>query len=96
MISAMKDGIFNQSMTYPYPLQWLIGSTYTIPKWCLRQQQQQHEEEEYVTTATAAISENYSTLLRQEIIGILNRLTIHPVDGLQMRTYSIRIYHKIF
>ena len=78
MISAMKDGIFNQSMTYPYPLQWLIGSTYTIPKWCLRQQQQQHEEEEYVTTATAAISENYSTLLRQEIIGILTSFDNTP------------------
>lgn len=34
------DEVFNQSMTYPYPLPWLTN-TYTIPEWC--QQGQQRE-----------------------------------------------------
>ena len=28
------DGVFNQSMTYPYPLKWV--NTYEIPEWCRR------------------------------------------------------------
>ena len=32
------DEVFNQSMTYPYPLPWLT-TTYTIPDWCQRRGQ---------------------------------------------------------
>lgn len=76
MISAINDGIFNQSMTYPYPLKWLIGSTYTIPQWCLHQQQQNEEENNVITSA--AIPEKYAPLLRQEIIGILTSFDNTP------------------
>jgi hypothetical protein len=83
MIStAIHDGIFNQTLTYPYPLKWLIGSTYTIPHWCLRKHRQQNdEEEEHVTTTTttaAAASENYNDAFPQEIIGILTSFDNTP------------------
>lgn len=82
IISAINDGIFNQSMTYPYPLKWLVGSgTYTIPQWCLRQQGQNEEENNVTTnTTTSAIPEKYTPLLlqRQEIIGILTSFDNTP------------------
>jgi hypothetical protein len=56
------DDIFNQSMTYPYPLEW-ITSTYNVPDWCHKEGKNREE----VTPHT-----------RQEVTGLLTSFDNTP------------------
>lgn len=58
----LDDFFFNQSMTYPYPLEW-VTSTYKVPEWC----QKEGKKREEVAPHT-----------RQEVTGLLTSFDNTP------------------
>lgn len=59
------DTVFNQSMTYPYPLEW-ITSTYTVPDWCRREGKKREEASPGTQQEVTGILTSFDNTPRRE------------------------------
>jgi hypothetical protein len=59
------DEVFNQSMTYPYPLEW-ITSTYRVPDWCRREGKTREEAAPHTRQEVTGLLTSFDNTPRRE------------------------------